>query len=32
MISDGVKAKEKENDVKVLDIVELIIDEQVRKV
>ena len=28
MISDGVKAKEKENDVKVLDIVELIVNAQ----
>ena len=28
MISDGVKAKEKENDVKVLDIVELIVTAQ----
>ena len=28
MISDGVKAKEKEKDVKVLDIVELIVNAQ----
>jgi hypothetical protein len=28
MISDGIKAKEKENDVKVLDIVELIVTAQ----
>jgi hypothetical protein len=28
MISDGVKAKEKEKDVKVLDIVELIVTAQ----